>query len=86
MIVNGGFEARTDVAHPSVVSTTSNTVSYDQIGEDVIMVKGVAVTGVERRSRTPHQHGVGHDLLQSSSGYKNPFQHWTHITHTTYHI
>ena len=27
MIVNGGFDARTDVAHPSVASTASSTVA-----------------------------------------------------------
>jgi hypothetical protein len=42
-------------------------IPIDEIGEDVIVVKRIAVTGVEGSGGTPDQHGVRDDLLKSGS-------------------
>jgi hypothetical protein len=61
-------------------------IPIDEIGQDVIVVQRVAMTGVKRRGRTPNQNGVRDDRLQSGSGQKNAFESGTHIDHLAYHI
>ena len=88
MMVNGGFEARTDVAHPSVASTASRTASYrvDQMGENVVMVEGVAMAGVQRRCRASHQDRVRDDRLQARRRLHHPPQRCAHLGHVAYRI
>ena len=59
--------------------------SIDQVGQNVIMAKGVAMAGVKSGRRAPDQDRVWYDLLQPGSRFQNSLKRWTHI-HGGYHI
>ena len=87
MMVNGGFEARTDVAHPSVASTAASTTSYRSArrARNMAVIEGVTMTGMQRRSRAPDQDRVGHHGLQPRRRLHHPPQRRTQLNHAAYH-
>ena len=42
-----------------------------QVSENAIMIVGVAVSCVQGRSRSPHEHRVGNQLLQKRRGFQH---------------
>ena len=88
MIVNGGFDARTEVAHPlgGLDCLQHRLVSLDEIGEDMVVDEGITVTGVERGGGATYENGVRHDLLQLCCRGQNLVQRGTSGSSPAYHI